>query len=782
MVYDKYKSFKLFLIFCITILLSSVVVGGLSLVSYEGKEKPADAVTWSIVSSPISYNITTPYTGQFSGAKAWTMENGVAVSSGNKGIDSSYSSFLLTVNNAAVNDTLTFSYMASSEASCDVLNVYANNAAISGLTNTSGNYTSYTTYTYTFTKSGTNTFEFVYRKDGSINRNNDCIKIKSIVIRHNFTVSFNSNGGTACSNKPVLSSTSGTCTYGSLPTPTKNGYTFYGWYRNSNLTGEKVKTSDSFTSNHTLYAKWGTEINFNFQGGTGGTTTINNPVNEIMNTITLPTLSGYTFAGYYTEPLGKGVQYYGDRGQSTHINDLAQGTILYASWQSTINLDLQGGTGDTSLIAIYNDNMPELLKPVRSGYTFGGYFTSKNGAGTRYYTNSMSSAHLNDLPNGTTLYAYWMINTYVLYYNPNGGSVSSTETSVTFGATITPPTPTRSGYTFFGWYIDGERYSGGIWTYTENKTAIAKWGYTLTYNANGGYVHPGSITITDSDVIIPPTPVRDGCIFAGWTIGGNDYNGGLWTFTANQTATAKWICSLDVSVNDNLRGYYTGNDIGSYAVGTNITLTAIALDGYTFDSWIVNNKRYTNSTYTGTLNRNTVAVAYFKEARATANVYATNGTIAQTLLELDEENFSATLMITPEANKYIQSISFDNVMYYTIDSWYTKLYANSGFAQNVAYYANEGNNNLWITFNYYDMSKSVNVYVTLTTQKYTDLNMPPATNGTLDGIAVSANYGGSVTLVGADYETLADSDEIICTAKLAQQGYEFVGWCFADFI
>ena len=34
--------------------------------------------------------------------------------------------------------------------------------------------------------------------------------------------------------------------------------------------------------------------------------------------------------------------------------------------------------------------------------------------------------------------------------------------------------------------------------------------------------------------------------------------------------------------------------------------------------------------------------------------------------------------------------------------------------------------------------------------------------------------------MGADYETLADSDEIICTAKLAQQGYEFVGWCFAD--
>ena len=90
------------------------MVGGLSLVSSEGKEKPADAVTWSIVTCPISYNITTPYTGQFSGAKAWTMENGVAVSSGNKGIHNSYSSFLLTVNSAAVNDTLTFSYMAYS--------------------------------------------------------------------------------------------------------------------------------------------------------------------------------------------------------------------------------------------------------------------------------------------------------------------------------------------------------------------------------------------------------------------------------------------------------------------------------------------------------------------------------------------------------------------------------------------------------------------------------------------------------------------------------------------
>ncbi len=636
---------------------------------------------------------------------------------------------------------------------------------------------------YTFTRSG-NTFTYD-TKIGSYSFSSTCycvyyVDTTSAISASNLvtkTVSFNSNGGSSCSTKYYYPDA--TCTYGTLPTSTKSGFTFYGWYTTPDFITAKLTNSSTFTSSHTVYARWGVTLSLNLQGGSG-VTSINTPYNAPMDTIAKPTLSGYTFAGYFTDTLGKGVQYYGSDMQSTHVCDLAQGTTLYACWQSVLNLDLEGGTGDTSVIAIYNDNMPEILKPVRSGYTFGGYFTAKNGSGTRYYTNSMGSAHLNDLPNGTTLFAYWMINTYVLYYNPNGGTVSSTQTSITFGATVTPPTPTRTGYTFFGWYMDDERYSGGIWTFTENKTVTAKWGYTLTYNPDGGYVTPGSVSIIDGDMVVTPTPTRPGCLFGGWQIGNVDYYGGVWAFNSNQTAKAKWLCEFYVSMNDGAGGSISGTESDYYTLGSSISVTATAISGYVFDYWLINDKKVTTATYTGTLNRNTEAVAYFKKTFGTANVTATNGTIASTLLSVDEENFGATLRITPEVGKYIDEISFDNVAYYKIDSWATKLYASSSFAQNVAYQANEGNNNLWLTFNYYDTSKPVNVYVKLTTTKYTNLTVPKNQSGALDGIAVCANYGGSVTLIGADYETLADSDTIICSAKLAQSGYEFVGWCFAD--
>lgn len=74
------------------------------------------------------------------------------------------------------------------------------------------------------------------------------------VVRPSYTVSFNANGG-ACStgSKTVTYGNA----YGTLPTPTRSGYTFNGWYTSASG-GSKVTSSTSVTatSNHTLYAHW----------------------------------------------------------------------------------------------------------------------------------------------------------------------------------------------------------------------------------------------------------------------------------------------------------------------------------------------------------------------------------------------------------------------------------------------------------------------------------------------------------------------------------------------
>ncbi len=69
-----------------------------------------------------------------------------------------------------------------------------------------------------------------------------------------YTVTFNANGG-SCST--ATKSVKYSASYGTLPTPTRSGYTFNGWYTSASG-GTKVTASTTVTAtgNHTLYAHW----------------------------------------------------------------------------------------------------------------------------------------------------------------------------------------------------------------------------------------------------------------------------------------------------------------------------------------------------------------------------------------------------------------------------------------------------------------------------------------------------------------------------------------------
>ena len=82
------------------------------------------------------------------------------------------------------------------------------------------------------------------------------------------TVNFDKNGG----YHTVISKTvTAGGVYGDLPTPTREGYTFDGWYT-SNSGGSKVTRSTEVTETtpHTLYARWTANqitVNFDSNGG-----------------------------------------------------------------------------------------------------------------------------------------------------------------------------------------------------------------------------------------------------------------------------------------------------------------------------------------------------------------------------------------------------------------------------------------------------------------------------------------------------------------------------------
>ena len=76
--------------------------------------------------------------------------------------------------------------------------------------------------------------------------------------------------------------------------------------------------------------------------------------------------------------------------------------------------------------------------PVKTGYTFGGYYDGENGTGTQYYTADGTSARAWDKTDASTLYADWTINTYTITFKDADGTVTDTVT-VNYGTLPAAP-------------------------------------------------------------------------------------------------------------------------------------------------------------------------------------------------------------------------------------------------------------------------------------------------------------------------------------------------------
>lgn len=129
-----------------------------------------------------------------------------------------------------------------------------------------------------------------------------------------------------------------------------------------------------------------------------------------------------------------------------------------------------------------------LPTPVRSGYTFDGWYLSMNYASSERVnpndTVTRTDAH--------TLYAKWVGEAAGVYLDANGGYCDGTNLDVTYGnAYGYLPTPTRDGYNFLGWYDEyGNRItSSSICQISHGHTLTAKWEgkqIIITFDPAGG--------------------------------------------------------------------------------------------------------------------------------------------------------------------------------------------------------------------------------------------------------------------------------------------------------
>jgi len=189
---------------------------------------------------------------------------------------------------------------------------------------------------------------------------------------------------------------------------------------------------------------------------------------------------------------------------------------------------------------------------------------------------------------------------FTITYHVNGGSAcpNSTKTVVYGSAYGVLCSPGKTGYSFGGWYRETALSNKVTATTTfKNETAdlYAKWvanSYTVTLDANGGSVSPGSIDVNyDGTYANLPNATRNGYTFNGWytakTGGERVYTTTPVTNTANHTLYAHWTpntYTINFSGNGNTGGT-TSAKVCNYGSACTLTSNGFNRSSYAFVGW-----------------------------------------------------------------------------------------------------------------------------------------------------------------------------------------------------
>lgn len=249
------------------------------------------------------------------------------------------------------------------------------------------------------------------------------------------------------------------------------------------------------------------KITYELNGGINNQSNPNSYKKDDIITLQDPTKTGSIFLGWYDN-------------NNVKKEKIALGDgdiILIAKWEAinyVITLDCDGGEpSEYSIEAQYNCEylLPE---PTMNGYSFTGWYdgsTKVSSNGTWKYTCNK------------TFIAHWTIINYSISYTLNGGTNnSSNPSSYTVEDAITFAAPSKTGYTFLGWY-DGDNKVTGIPLGSTGIVSVeARWSADLhTLSVTSEDTTKGTVAVTsgsgysDESITVVATPVGD-CVFKGW--------------------------------------------------------------------------------------------------------------------------------------------------------------------------------------------------------------------------------------------------------------------------
>ncbi len=288
-------------------------------------------------------------------------------------------------------------------------------------------------------------------------------------ISEKVTITFDSCEGSAVGPQEIEKGSALT----TLPIPTRDNYTFEGWYDNKDYKGDKIAEATTFDKNTTLYAKWSENkpgvyvVTFKTNGAYQGDFTQEVKEDEKVEEPNIKlTKKGYTFTGWFADEKCTEEFEFG--------NTVSKNTTVYAGWKEdeptpeptayTVTFDTDGGSEVASQSVEEGSKATKPADPTRDGYTFKGWFTNKNYDTEFDFENT-------PITSKTTIYAKWEENeqpapepeptpepepaTYTVTFE-TGIDIKIDAVQVKAGEKVSAPdvSLTAKGYTFAGWYTD----------------------------------------------------------------------------------------------------------------------------------------------------------------------------------------------------------------------------------------------------------------------------------------------------------------------------------------
>jgi uncharacterized repeat protein (TIGR02543 family) len=242
---------------------------------------------------------------------------------------------------------------------------------------------------------------------------------------------------------------------GTLPTATRSGYTFGGWYTGQNGGGTQFTASTTVSDSITVYAKWTINqytVTFDADGGSGGTTrTVNH--GATVGTLATATRTGYAFGGWYTQRNGGGAQF-------TASTAVTSAITVYAKWtinQYTVTFNADGGSGGTTRTVNHGASVGTLPTATRSGYSFDGWYTERNGGGAQFSASTTVSDSI-------TVYAKWNLPIGTItaeFTGPRDETITlSGVKDLSWSANTSLTVSVSGSYSAYRWALDGAILAG----------------------------------------------------------------------------------------------------------------------------------------------------------------------------------------------------------------------------------------------------------------------------------------------------------------------------------